>query len=45
MAAGIPLGRLGDPEDVALAALFLASESSSWITVVTLEVAGGWIMD
>ena len=45
MAAEIPLGRLGDPEDVALAALFFASESSSWITGVTLDVAGGWIMD
>ena len=45
MAEEIPLGRLGDPEDVALAALFLASESSSWITGVTLDVAGGWSMD
>jgi 3-oxoacyl-[acyl-carrier protein] reductase len=45
MAAEIPLGRLGTPEDVALAALFLASESSPWITGVTLDVAGGWIMD
>jgi 3-oxoacyl-[acyl-carrier protein] reductase len=45
MAAEIPLGRLGTPEDVALAALFLASESSSWITGVALDVAGGWIMD
>jgi 3-oxoacyl-[acyl-carrier protein] reductase len=45
MAAEIPLGRLGTPEDVALAALFLASESSSWVTGVTLDVAGGWIMD
>jgi 3-oxoacyl-[acyl-carrier protein] reductase len=41
IAAQIPLGRLGTPEDVALAALFLASESSSWITGVTLDVAGG----
>ena len=41
MAAEIPLGRLGIPEDVALATLFLASESSSWITGVTLDVAGG----
>jgi 3-oxoacyl-[acyl-carrier protein] reductase len=40
----IPLGRLGKPEDVAPAALFLASESSSWITGVTLDVAGGWTM-
>lgn len=45
IAAEIPLGRLGTPEDVALATLFLASESSSWITGVTLDVAGGWIMD
>jgi len=37
----IPLRRLGTPEDVALATLFLASESSSWITGVTLDVAGG----
>jgi len=32
------------PEDVALATLFLASESSSWLTGVTLDVAGGKIM-
>ena len=37
-------GRLGTPEDVAYAVLFLASESSSWITGVTLDVAGGQIM-
>ncbi|MBV8989619.1 MAG: SDR family oxidoreductase [Solirubrobacterales bacterium] len=30
--------------DVAAAALFLASEASSWITGVTLDVAGGKIM-
>jgi 3-oxoacyl-[acyl-carrier protein] reductase len=39
-----PLGRLGTPEDVAYAVLFLASETSSWITGVTLDVAGGQIM-
>jgi 3-oxoacyl-[acyl-carrier protein] reductase len=39
-----PLGRMGTPEDVALATLFLASESSSWITGVTLDVSGGRIM-
>jgi 3-oxoacyl-[acyl-carrier protein] reductase len=43
-AAQVPLGRLGTPEDVALAALFLASESSAWITGVTLDVAGGRIV-
>ena len=40
MAAEIPLGRLGTPEDVALAALFFASDNSSWITGATLDVAG-----
>jgi 3-oxoacyl-[acyl-carrier protein] reductase len=44
VAAMHPLGRMGRPEDVALATLFLASESSSWITGVTLDVAGGRIM-
>ena len=43
-AAMFPLGRMGEPEDVALATLFLASESSSWLTGVTLDVAGGKIM-
>ena|SRR2546426_9421334 len=44
IAASVPLGRMGTPEDVALAVLFLASESSSWLTGVTLDVAGGRIM-
>jgi len=39
-----PLGRLGTPEDIASAAMFLASESSSWITGITLDVAGGRVM-
>ena len=39
-AASFPLGRMGAPEDVALATLYLASESSSWLTDVTLDVAG-----
>ncbi len=39
-----PLGRMGAPEDVAMATLFLASESSSWITGVTLDVAGGRVI-
>jgi 3-oxoacyl-[acyl-carrier protein] reductase len=43
-AASFPLGRMGTPEDVALATLFLASESSSWLTGVTLDVTGGKIM-
>jgi 3-oxoacyl-[acyl-carrier protein] reductase len=44
VAAMHALGRMGTPEDVAMATLFLASESSSWITGVTLDVAGGRIM-
>jgi 3-oxoacyl-[acyl-carrier protein] reductase len=35
------LGRLGSVEDVADAALFLATEQSSWITGVTIDVTGG----
>jgi 3-oxoacyl-[acyl-carrier protein] reductase len=44
IAAMSPLGRLGTPEDCALATLFLVSESASWLTGVTLDVAGGRIM-
>jgi 3-oxoacyl-[acyl-carrier protein] reductase len=39
-----PIRRLGTPEDVARAALFLASEASGWITGVVLDVAGGAVM-
>lgn len=39
-----PLKRLGTPDDVARAALFLASDQSSWITGVILDVAGGAVM-
>ncbi len=40
----IPLGRLGNPEDIAHAAAFLASEEASWITGQTLHVNGGEFM-
>ena len=36
------LRRLGEPEDVARAVLFLASDESSWITGADLPVDGGW---
>jgi NAD(P)-dependent dehydrogenase (short-subunit alcohol dehydrogenase family) len=36
-----PLGRVGQPEDIASAALFLASDEAAWITGVTLPVDGG----
>jgi 3-oxoacyl-[acyl-carrier protein] reductase len=41
----IPLGRLGKPEDVANAALFLASDDASFITGEILDVNGGALMD
>jgi 3-oxoacyl-[acyl-carrier protein] reductase len=44
VAKGYPIPRLGEPQDVAAATLFLCSESSSWITGVTLDVAGGKVM-
>ena len=37
-----PLGRLGEPEDIAMAVLFLASDDSRWITGISLAVDGGF---
>ena len=44
LAASFPLRRIGQPGDVAAAALFLASDASSWVTGITLDIAGGKIM-
>ena len=44
LGAAFPLGRIGQPDDVAAAALFLASAASSWITGVTVDIAGGKVM-
>jgi 3-oxoacyl-[acyl-carrier protein] reductase len=38
---GIPLGRVGEPEDIARCALFLASDDASWITGIEIVVDGG----
>lgn len=43
-AAMSPLGRVGTPEDCAAAALFLVSDGASWLTGITLDVAGGRVM-
>ena len=44
-AAGrIPLGRLGQPADVAAAVAYLASEEAAWVTGATLHVNGGMAM-
>ena len=44
IAKSYPLRRLGTPEDVAPAVLFLASEAASYITGQTLSVSGGYTM-
>src|SRR5205823_14500763 len=44
LAEAHPLRRLGTPEDVARAALFLASDESTWITGVIVDVAGGAVL-
>ena len=38
----IPLGRLGQPEDVVGAVLFLASDAADLVTGTTLLIDGGW---
>lgn len=42
--AHIPLGRYGVPDDIAHAALFLASEAAAYITGQTIVVDGGWTL-
>ena len=44
MLAGIPLGKLGDPNDIANAVLFLASDMGAYITGETIHVNGGMHM-
>jgi 3-oxoacyl-[acyl-carrier protein] reductase len=39
--AGLPMGRIGRPDDIAPVALFLASDRSAWVTGERFTVAGG----
>jgi 7-alpha-hydroxysteroid dehydrogenase len=41
MVAATPMGRLGAPEDIAAAVLFLASDASAWVTGKIFEIDGG----
>ena len=41
MAAGVPLGRLGQPREIAKVAVFLASDDASFVSGVELFVDGG----
>ncbi|HEY8531925.1 MAG TPA: 3-oxoacyl-ACP reductase family protein [Limnochorda sp.] len=43
--AGVPVGRLGKPEEVAAAVAFLASDEAGFITGATLDINGGALMD
>jgi 3-oxoacyl-[acyl-carrier protein] reductase len=42
--AGIPLGRLGEPEDVAHLVVFLCSDAAAYITGQAIHVDGGRVM-
>ena len=41
MVAGTPLGRIGQPDDIARVAVFLASDDSAWLTGERLTASGG----
>lgn len=42
--AGLPLGRIGTPEDVAGACLFLSSRAGAYVTGATITVDGGAVV-
>ena len=44
LSESIPLGRLGQPSDIASAVLYLASEEAAWVTGATLHINGGMAM-
>lgn len=44
LVGSIPLGRMGNPDDVAAAVVYLASDEAAWVTGTTLHVNGGMAM-
>ncbi|TME45575.1 MAG: SDR family oxidoreductase, partial [Chloroflexi bacterium] len=44
LARAYPMGRIGEPQDIANAVLFFASPLCSWITGQVLSVSGGFTM-
>ena len=44
LGASFPLGRIGQPADIGNAVLYLASDTASWITGVTLDITGGRVI-
>jgi 3-oxoacyl-[acyl-carrier protein] reductase len=44
LAEQIPLGRIGQPDDIAGAVIYLASDAAAWVTGATLHVNGGMAM-
>jgi NAD(P)-dependent dehydrogenase (short-subunit alcohol dehydrogenase family) len=41
LARGIPVGRVGTPQDIAAACVWLASDEASWVTAQTIQINGG----
>ncbi|MBN8908714.1 MAG: SDR family oxidoreductase, partial [Rhodospirillales bacterium] len=44
LSEAIPLGRLGQPQDIGAAVVYLASDEAGWVTGATLHVNGGMAM-
>jgi 3-oxoacyl-[acyl-carrier protein] reductase len=43
LVAKTPLGRVGQPQDIAAAVAFAVSDDADWITGCTIDVAGGMV--
>ena len=40
--AAIPMGRVGDPEDIAYGSLYLCSDEAKYVTAIEMVIDGGW---